>query len=295
MTMTTPSFSGAVDLGALAAKKQAAQNPGTKSEFVIDVTTADFQSRVLELSHRVPVVIDVWATWCGPCKQLSPILEDLATEFQGRLVIAKVDADAEPQISSALQVQSIPSVFAAINGQLIPLFQGAYPKEQVRQIFDKLLELAAEQGLTPESVSGGESPEVVAEVEEPVDPRFDAAVAALDAGDWDTAKAEYQAILDSNPADLDAQGGLIMTEVFHRTEGKVMPTGNSYEDLLLSADLAAASGDWVSAFESIIAAVKASGGAERELARDRAVSYFLLAGELPEVAKARISLANALY
>ena len=292
--MSTPSFAGAVDLGALAAKKKAAANPG--SSLTIDVTTADFESKVLAQSQTIPVVLDVWAEWCGPCKQLSPILEELAQEYSGRILIAKVDADTEQQIAQALQVQSIPSVFAVIKGQLIPLFQGAYPKEQIRQIFDKLLELAAEQGLTsatPEMSSDpGTEPEVI---EEPVDPRFDAAVNAIEAGDWTQAKAEYQGILDSDPSDLDARGGFIMCEIFERTDGATEPTGDSYEEILMRADLAAVQGDWTNAFTYVISAVRMSTGSDRDIARARAVDYFTLAGDHGDVPAARVALANALF
>lgn len=292
--MSTPSFAGAVDLGALAAKKKAAANSG--NSLTIDVTTADFESKVLAQSQTIPVVLDVWAEWCGPCKQLSPILEELAQEYSGRILIAKVDADTEQQIAQALQVQSIPSVFAVIKGQLIPLFQGAYPKEQIRQIFDKLLELAAEQGLTsatPEMSSDpGTEPEVI---EELVDPRFDAAVNAIESGDWIQAKAEYQGILDSDPSDLDARGGFIMCEIFERTEGAIEPTGDSYEEILMRADLAAAQGDWTNAFTYVISAVRMSTGSDRDIARARAVDYFTLAGDHGDVPAARVSLANALF
>jgi putative thioredoxin len=293
--MTTPSFAGAVDLGALAAKKKSAASQGTS--LTIDVTTGEFEQMVLGQSQKIPIVLDVWAEWCGPCKQLSPILEELAAEYAGRILIAKVDADGEPQIAQALQVQSIPSVFAVIKGQLIPLFQGAYPKEQIRQIFDKLLELAAEQGLStdvseeinPESGSESEPEEV------PDDPRFDAAAAAVDAGDWVAAKNAYQGILDSDPSDLDAQGGLIMAGIFERVEGKSSPSGDSWEDLMLRADLAAAAGDWEQSFADIIRAVQDSSGSEREEARIRALEFFTLAGEHPAVAGARIALASALF
>lgn len=292
--MSTPSFAGAVDLGALVAKKKAAANPG--NSLTIDVTTADFESKVLAQSQTIPVVLDVWAEWCGPCKQLSPILEELAQEYSGRILIAKVDADTEQQIAQALQVQSIPSVFAVVKGQLIPLFQGAYPKEQIRQIFDKLLELAAEQGLTSTtsevSSDPGSEPEVI---EEPVDPRFDAAVNAIEAGDWTQAKAEYQGILDSDPSDLDARGGFIMCEIFERTDGATEPTGDSYEEILMRADLAAAQGDWTNAFTYVISAVRMSTGSDRDIARARAVDYFTLAGDHGDVPAARVSLANALF
>ncbi len=289
--MSTPSFAGAVDLGALASAKKSKAAAG--NSLTIDVTTTDFEVQVLAQSQTIPVVLDVWAEWCGPCKQLSPILEELAHEYAGRIMIAKVDADTEQAIAQALQVQSIPSVFAVIKGQVVPLFQGAYPKEQIRQIFDKLLELAAEQGLTPVNVPDGESP--VSEPEIEVDPRFDTAVAAIDAGDWAAAKAAYQSILDSDPGDLDARGGLIMCEIFERTQGKSVPDGHTVDDLMLSADLAAANGDWTSAFSSIINAVREASGEDRERARQRAVDYFTLAGDHEEVPAARIALANALF
>jgi putative thioredoxin len=287
--MSTPSFAGAIDLSSLGAKKapvRAGDSP------VIDVTTDGFESLVLKASETIPIIIDVWATWCAPCKQLSPILEELAIEYAGRLLIAKVDADAEPSISQALQVQSIHSVFAVFKGQLIPLFQGAYPKEQVKQIFDKLLELAAEQGLNPRPAADGEQQ---IEVEEIADPRFDEAVDAVNAGDWTLAKKAYQGILDSDPSDLDAQGGLIMAGIFERTDGVEQPLGDSFDELLVVADLAAANGEWESAFAAAIKGIQLSSGAERDLARTRLVEYFVLAGDDPSVPGARIALANALF
>ena len=117
---------GAVDLGALAAAREAqaqaeqraasrAADPSAPS-VVIDVTDASFQADVMELSMQVPVVLDLWATWCQPCRTLSPILERLAEAAGGRWVLAKVDVDANPAIAQAFQVQSIPSVFAVVGG-----------------------------------------------------------------------------------------------------------------------------------------------------------------------------------
>ena len=152
MSSTPFSARGAVDLGALATARQNQQKAAqamanAPAGVVIDVTTENFQAEVIDRSMQVPVVLDLWAEWCGPCKQLSPILEKLAADDGGRWVLAKVDVDAEQQIAAAFQVQSIPSVFAVIAGQPVPLFQGAYPESQIRQILDELLRVAAEQGV----------------------------------------------------------------------------------------------------------------------------------------------------
>ncbi len=113
-----------------------------------DVTDASFSRDVVDQSATVPVVLDLWADWCGPCKQLTPVLERLALEYRGRLVLAKVDVDAEPRIVEAFQVQSIPSVFAVLAGQPIPLFQGALTESQIRAYLEELLRVAAENGVT---------------------------------------------------------------------------------------------------------------------------------------------------
>jgi len=118
------------------------------SRIIRDVTEASFERDAISQSSTVPVVVDLWASWCAPCKALSPTLEKLALDYRGRVVLAKVDVDAEPRIAAAFQVQSTPSVFALIAGQPIPLFQGALPEPQVRAYIEELLKLAAENGVT---------------------------------------------------------------------------------------------------------------------------------------------------
>src|SRR5262249_18350174 len=150
---------------------------------------------------------DLWAEWCGPCKQLSPILERVVTEQQGRLVLAKVDVDANPQLSQAFRAQSIPMVVALVAGQPVPLFTGAVPEQQVREVLAQLLQLAAQNGVTGSVETSGEEP--VAEPAEPAIPPLHAeAFDAIEAGDYARAVEAYEKALAENPRDADARAGL---------------------------------------------------------------------------------------
>src|SRR6201995_2794467 len=161
------SLYGAVDLGARQAaaqrRQQAAQSPSQGpgggpaapgGGVVIDVTEETFNTDVVERSRTTPVIIDLWAEWCGPCKQLSPVLEKLANEAGGQWILAKVDVDANPQLSAALQVQSIPMVVAVLGGQLVDGFLGAMPEAQVRQWIGQVLAVAEKMGMAGTATDG---------------------------------------------------------------------------------------------------------------------------------------------
>jgi putative thioredoxin len=151
------SLHGAVDLGArqtAAQRRQQAsgapapgEQAGGLAANVIEVTDENFNTEVAALSRTVPVILDLWAEWCGPCKQLGPVLEKLAAEADGAWVLAKVDIDANPQLSAALQVQSIPMVVAVVAGQIVDGFLGAMPESQVRQWLGQILQAAEQLGL----------------------------------------------------------------------------------------------------------------------------------------------------
>lgn len=308
---------GAVDLAALAqareAQKQAeeraaqlAANPGAAAAatpLVFDATTENFQSEVIDRSFQVPVVIDLWATWCGPCKQLSPVLEELVSDDAGTWVLAKVDVDAQQAIAQAFQVQSVPTVVAIIKGQPVPLFQGAMPKEQLRQVIDELLKVAAENG-----VSGSVNAAVGETSEEPVEPqedtRFDAAFDAFEAGDWDAAEKAYRDILATEPAEPDATAGLIRVELMRRTDGVDAAAAvaaadanpNDIEAAKRAADVELLNGNARAAFGRMIEVVRSTQGDDRQAAREHLVSLFELVGNQdPDVVAARTQLANALF
>ena len=115
------------------------------SPLSIDVTTADFDQAVIEASKTVPVLVDFWAEWCGPCRALKPVLEKLATEYQGKFILAKVNSDENQELAQRYGVRGIPNVKAFINGELADEFSGALPESQVREFLTRILPSPAEK------------------------------------------------------------------------------------------------------------------------------------------------------
>jgi putative thioredoxin len=302
---------GAVDLSALAARRQQASPtagpaPSNGSAPVIDVSDADFAAQVVQRSTTVPVVIDFWAEWCSPCRQLSPVLEQLAVAYGGRFLLAKVDTDANPQLAQAFAVQSIPSVFAVIKGQPVPLFQGAQPEAQIRQVLEELLRVAGANGVTGVYTSGGsgEAAEEEQEQEAPLPPLHQKAYDAIEAGDFPGAVDAYEQALRESPADEQARLGLAQVRLLQRTQSvdqvqaRTAAAGRplDVEAQILVADLDLLGGHVEDAFARLVDTVRATSGADRDRARAHLVELFDVVGPGDSrVGKARLALANALF
>jgi putative thioredoxin len=250
------------------------------------VTEATFQSEVLERSLSTPVVVDFWAEWCEPCKQLSPVLERLAAEGAGAWVLAKVDVDANPRIAQMFRVQGIPMVYAVVGGQPVDAFSGVVPEAQLRQWIQAVLK------------AGG------AAVAEPEDPRLDEADDALMSGDLDAAEQAYRKILADAPADAAAEAGLAQVGLARRVAGAdpqaalaaAQAAPDDVEAQLLAADIEVLSGLAEQAYARLVSLVRRTAGDDREKVRQHLVSLFTVAGpDDPAVASARRALASALF
>ncbi|MFZ4107702.1 MAG: tetratricopeptide repeat protein [Candidatus Planktophila sp.] len=282
-----PNFGQAFDLSSLGRPKTAssAHMPG------LEVTTENLTTDFLPSSKEKPVIIIAWSSRSPESQEMVTTLASLEKSYAGSWILGRLDIDAHPQVAQAFQTKSIPYAVAIIAEQMVPLFEQSYPEAQIRLVIDKVLTLAAEQGV-------GAAPVEVSEPEE------DEAMAALEAGDFVQAEAAYKKLLARKPADSFAKLGLAQTQLLIRTDGlelnSVLATAQaSPSDVALqlqAADMEIVNGGVEAAFTRLIHLVKESSGDVRNRAREHLLGLFLLVDPSdPRLAAARSALANALY
>ena len=313
------SLYGAVDLGA---RQQAAQRrqqaersaearasgdgDSEASAFVFDVTEETFSTDVVARSRTTPVIVDLWADWCGPCKQLSPVLEKLANEAAGAWVLAKVDVDANPRLAQLFQAQSIPMVVAIIGGQMADAFLGAIPEAQVRQWLAQVLAVADQLGLRP----GGEGAAAQASgggfgaAMDAMPAAYEEAQAAMERQDYDEAAKVMEKALAETPGDPILKSWLAQVNLFRRVksydqaavrrEAAASPADAAAQARV--ADIELATGRTEEAFDRLLGAIRRTSGEERDKARVHLLELFeIFPPDDPQVKKARTQLTALLF
>ncbi|MEO5534901.1 MAG: tetratricopeptide repeat protein [Pseudolysinimonas sp.] len=306
MSTPGPSLRGAVDLSGLVRRANTpppvpgSVPPPSTSGFVVEVNDASFQ-QVVDLSARVPVVVEFYAAG------LTPALGALIESYGGRLVLATVDAQANPGIAEAFQVREVPAAAAIVAGRPVPLFVGIPAEDQVRQVLDQLLDVAKQNGVTGSLTppAEGDEGEVPAEpVEEPLPPLHQEAFDAISSGDYAAAVAAYQKAIVQNPRDTLAVAGLAQASLLLRLDGAVADDVRkaaadapaSVAAQLAVADLDVSGGHLDDAFDRLLELFPSLDAAAKDIVRARILEYFEIAGaDDPRVSVARRRLTLLLY
>jgi len=276
-----------------------------------DVSEADFEAAVLEPSMQVPVLLDCWAPWCGPCKSLGPVLEKLVQAYGGRFLLAKLNTDEAPQISAALRIRSIPLVVLFIGGRPVDQFTGALPEGQIRAFLDKHLPADAPgtvEGLTVDALREQAaqaadhetaldllSQALTMEPEHP-EANLDMAEHLIALGALDQARG----LLDTLPADAGPRHAALRGRIelaanqppgdASALTARIQANPRDFEARFQLAALQAWAGDFGAAFEQLLDVVmrdKAEGKPDREKARLQLIAWFDVCPDPAEVSKGR--------
>jgi putative thioredoxin len=277
-----------------------------------DVTEADFEAAVLEPSMQVPVLLDCWAPWCGPCKSLGPVLEKLVQAYGGRFLLAKLNTDEAPQISAALRIRSIPLVVLFVGGRPVDQFTGALPEGQIRAFLDKHLPAGApdegEGAITVDALreQAAQAPDddtaltllsqaLALEPEHP-EANLDMAERLIQVGAFDQARG----LLDTLPADAGPRHARLLARIdlaANRPPGdaaalaaRIQANPRDFEARFQLAALQAWAGDFGAAFEQLLDVVmrdKADGKPDREKARLQLIAWFEVCPDPAVVSKGR--------
>ena len=277
--------------------------PSADPGLSFDVTEADFRQTVLERSLDVPVLLDCWAPWCGPCRNLKPVLEKLAKEYDGRFVLAKLNTDEAPQISAALQIRSIPLVVLFVGGRPVDQFQGALPEGQVRAFLDKHLgeQVSEAEALRAEAAAAADPQDAEMVLQEALrlepgnaEVRLDLATRWIDRGEMDGAEK----LLTKLPADQGGERRAALLKRIelarHKPEGdpaalaaRIAANAKDFEARFALAALQAHAGDFNAAFDQLLEVVLRDKAEWREKARLQLVEWFALCTDAEAVSRGR--------
>jgi putative thioredoxin len=247
--------------------KPQANGGGAVGPLVSDGSTATFMADVIDGSRETPVIVDFWATWCGPCKQLGPILEKVVKGAGGKVRLVKIDVDQNPELAQQLRIQSIPAVIAFSGGRPVDAFAGALPESQVKQFVDRVA--AQAPGGAPEP-----DPAITQALEQ--------AKARLDAGDAKAAQALYARVAAHDPENLPAIAGLARASI---AAGDLAAAKEALEGLT----------DEEKKDKEIAGAITAIGLAEKAAGAGDAAGLKAKVEADPKDHQARFDLALALY
>jgi putative thioredoxin len=268
-----------------------------------DVTEADFRQTVLERSLEVPVLLDCWAPWCGPCRNLKPVLEKLAQAYGGAFVLAKLNTDEAPQVSAALQIKSIPLVVLFIGGRPVDQFMGALPESQVRAFLDKHIgeQVSEAEALRLDAVehpdpTAAEAMLVEALEIEPGNTKvlLDLAARLVDRGAFDSAITLLDSLAPEQRNDRHAALLKRIELARNRPQGdpkalteRIAANPKDFEARVALAALNAYEGDFNAAFDQLLEVVMRDKAEWREKARLQLVEWFELCPDPATVARGR--------
>jgi len=308
--MSSSSFNrpGAVDLSQLAQRAQQSApapplGPRAEGAYVVEVTEQTFEAETIRKSVKHPVIVELYSPRVATGQQLSDALIEIANASEGKFLLARLNVDTAPAIVQALGLQAVPTVIALLNGQLAPLFQGVLPKDQVEAAIDQLLKAAVANGMVGRAQPVGSESPITAEPEPEADPRYAAADAALERGDFAGAREEFDKLLQANPNDAEAQAGRAQAGLFARAAlldpQSTLAAADGSDDVdtqLAAADVEMISGQAEAAFTRLLEMIKRLSGDEQNQVRVRLLELFETLGNADErVLKARRDLMTALF
>ena len=284
--MTTPPFGRAFDLSSL-------KKPNVSAEPIpgIEATPEVLQQQLMALSNSKAVIIVCWSERSPESRETLQLLGKLNKEDNESWQLATVEIERQPQVAQALQTRTVPYAIAIVKEQVMPLFENQYPESQLRMVIDKVLSIAAEQGI-------GEAPMERSEPEE------DEAMLALQNGDLDSAIAAYEKLVSRKPNDAMAKSGLAQMQLLKRTHGveprSIVEVANSnpldVEAQIKCSDVEVANGELDRAFGRLLNCIRQASDKEKMRAKDHLLVLFSLVDPSdPRLIQARKELASALF